>query len=411
MKFLHAADLHIDSPLRGLANYDGAPVDEIRGATRRAVENLVDAAIAHAVDFVVVAGDVFDGDWKDYSTGVFWVNQLGRLHDHNIPLIFVAGNHDAASEISKRLSLPPNVTLLSSSQPHTLVIADLDVAVIGQSYATRSVTHDLAAQYPIADPALFTIGLLHTSLDGRPGHTSYAPTTLDGLRNRGYGYWALGHVHQREVVATDPWIVFPGNVQGRHARETGAKGASLVTVIDSVVTTVEHLELDVVRWVDCSVDVSQLHSFEAVLDRVSSEIDHAALACTGRLLATRVDLVGTTPAHHELWKNLDRLDVEVRSLGASHHAIWIEKVKLSTRQPGDVNNELVDAIIARAATFTADSEKLFFLVSIFSDLKSKLPAELKTGEAPTPGSGDHIRSSLADAVALVTSLLSQVDAA
>ena len=224
MKFLHAADLHIDSPLRGLSAYEGAPVEQIRGATRRAVENLVDAAISHGVDLVVIAGDVFDGDWKDYSTGLFWIAQLARLEATRIPVVFVAGNHDAASEISRRLRLPPNVTQLSSAKPETKRFDDLNVAVVGQGYSTKAVSADLAAAYPLADPGLFTIGLLHTSLDGRPNHASYAPTTIDTLRSRGYQYWGLGHVHQREAVLTDPWVVFPGNLQGRHARDRAECG-------------------------------------------------------------------------------------------------------------------------------------------------------------------------------------------
>ena len=189
----------------------------MRGATRRAVENLVEAAISNKVEVVVVAGDVFDGDWKDYGTGLFWVAQLSRLNEAGIPVVCVAGNHDAASEVGRRLRLPPNVSQLSAAKPETKRFDHLDFAVIGQSYATRSVTSDLAATYPPVDPGLFTIGLLHTSLDGRLGHASYAPTTLDVLRSRGYQYWALGHVHQHEDICRDPWVTFSGNLQGRHA--------------------------------------------------------------------------------------------------------------------------------------------------------------------------------------------------
>ena len=104
------------------------------------------------------------------------------------------------------------------------MLEDLGLAVHGQGFAKREVTEDLSSAYPQADPHLFNIGLLHTCLDGKPGHEPYAPCTVDGLRSKGYQYWALGHVHNREVVSQDPWIVFPGNIQGRHARETGSQG-------------------------------------------------------------------------------------------------------------------------------------------------------------------------------------------
>lgn len=415
MKFLHAADLHIDSPLRGLAAYEGAPVDEIRGAARRAVENLVDAAVSNAVDFVVIAGDIFDGDWKDYSTGLFWVGQLSRLHDDGIPVVFVAGNHDAVSEIGKRLTLPPGVTQLSGSEPEICRFDDLDVAVVGQSYATRRVDTDLASAYPDADKDLFTIGLLHTSLDGRPGHASYAPTTLDVLRGRGYQYWALGHVHQREVVSDEPWVVFPGNIQGRQVREVGSKGASLVTVEEGEVKSVEHLELDVVRWADCSVDVGHAKTFEDVVEQVSEALEAATVEAPGRMVAARVRITGQSPIHAELWRRVEQLDVEVRALGAARNDLWIEKVSLGTGRPVAVDNELVSAIGARAAHIRDDAEAFASVESMFADLRIKLPPELKAvdpdivGSAP-PASAGHLRTSLDSAVELVASLLSEVEA-
>src|ERR1035437_7501757 len=297
MKFLHAADLHIDSPLRGLSAYEGAPVEEIRGASRRAVENLVETAISHEVDLIVIAGDVFDGDWKDYSTGLFWIAQLSQLDAAGIPVVFAAGDHHAAREISRKLRLPPNVTQLSSTKPESKRFDHLDVAVVGQSYPTKAVSVDLAAAYPVADRGLFTIGLLHTSLDGRPPHASYAPTTIDTLRSRGYQYWGLGHVHQREEVLTDPWIVFPGNLQGRYIRELGSKGATLVTVDDNEVQLVEHLTLDVMRWHECTVDASGLVDLDGVLSAVGRSLDGAVSSSGRQLVAARVRITGHSPAH------------------------------------------------------------------------------------------------------------------
>ena len=166
MKFLHAADLHIDSPLHGLSAYEGAPVEDVRGATRRAVENLVETAISHKVDFIVIAGDIFDGDWKDYSTGLFWIAQLSQLDAAGIPVVFVAGNHDAASVIGRKLRLPPNVTRLSSTQPETKQLDHLDVAVVGQSYPTKAVSTDLAAACASRIPNSLAASRLEATLRG-----------------------------------------------------------------------------------------------------------------------------------------------------------------------------------------------------------------------------------------------------
>ncbi|KJF18533.1 metallophosphoesterase family protein [Acidithrix ferrooxidans] len=414
LKFLHASDLHIDSPLRGLSAYEGAPIQEIRGATRRAVENLVGAAVSNDVDLVVLAGDIFDGDWKDYSTGLFWIRQLVRLYDEGIPVVLVAGNHDAVSEVSKRLSYPPNVYQLSSAAPQIQLFDELDLAVVGQSYASRVVAGDLVANFPSADPGLFTIGLLHTSLDGRVGHASYAPTTVDMLRSRGYSYWALGHVHQREVVSTEPHIVFAGNLQGRHIRETGPKGASLVTTQEAEVVSIAPLELDVVRWTNCYVDVSQAQTFEEVISEISQVLDKSVIDASGRLVAARVNISGTSPIHRELWRRSEQLDSEVRGLGAVRGDLWIEKVVLGTRNFVRADGEVVEAIRQRAKQLQDDPEEFASLLSVFMDLRNKLPLELRVNglngeESVGPTSESHLRATLESAGDLISSLLSETD--
>ena len=224
VKFVHAADLHIDSPLRGLDRYEGAPAARLRAATRRALENLVALCIEEQAAFLLLAGDVFDGGWKDFSTG-----PLLRLADDAPPRGEHPGRHRARQprrrERDHEEPAPPdNVRELSSKKPETFELADAGICVHGQSFAQQATTDDLAARYPDAVRGAFNIGLLHTCLDGREGHDRYAPTSLETMRAKGYDYWALGHVHAREVLSTEPWVVFPGNLQGRHAKETGREG-------------------------------------------------------------------------------------------------------------------------------------------------------------------------------------------
>ncbi len=171
MKLLHAADLHIDSPLRGLERYEDAPTDLLRGATRRAVENLVALAREEQVDAVLLAGDIYDGDWKDFETGLFFRRQLGRLRDAGIPVYLVSGNHDADNKISKTLTYPENVFVFATHEAQTAP-PDFDAgfAVHGQGYPKWNTTENLAKNYPAPIPGLFNIGLLHTALTGRDGH-------------------------------------------------------------------------------------------------------------------------------------------------------------------------------------------------------------------------------------------------
>lgn len=308
MKLLHAADLHLDSQLRGLDRYDGAPLERIRHATRHAFENLIALAIDEAVDLVLLAGDLYDGDWRDYSTGLYFQNQMSRLRAAGIEVALIHGNHDAASQITRSLRLPENVTVLGSREPQTRLYERLGIAVHGQSFATRAVTDDLAKHYPPARRDLFNIGLLHTCASGRDGHEPYAPCSLDTLVAKGYDYWALGHVHTREVLAREPWVVFPGNLQGRHARETGAKGATLIAIDAGRVLTVEHRALDAVRWSLCAVDLEEAASAADAVDLVRLALERALDAAEGRLLAARVELTGNTAAHAELHRQSGEVD-------------------------------------------------------------------------------------------------------
>jgi DNA repair exonuclease SbcCD nuclease subunit len=144
-KFIHAADIHLDSPLKGLERYEGAPVEEMRRSTRRALENLTDLAIAERVAFVLIAGDLYDGDWNDHGTGLYLNSQMARLHDAGIDVVLIQGNHDAQSHMTKHLTLPENVKRLWTDRPQSLPIEDCGVMVHGQGFAKRAVTDNIAA--------------------------------------------------------------------------------------------------------------------------------------------------------------------------------------------------------------------------------------------------------------------------
>ncbi len=388
MRFLHAADVHLDSPLRGLERYEGAPVELIRGATRRAFENLVALALAESVDFVVLAGDIYDGDWRDYHTGLFFTAQMGRLHDSGIPVFLIAGNHDAASQITRALRPPPSLRALSTRAPETCILDDLGVAIHGQGFPTRAVTDDLTRAYPLADAALFNIGLLHTSLDGRPGHAPYAPCTLDGLRSRGYQYWALGHVHQHELIAVDPYVVYPGNLQGRHIRETGPKGAVLVEVRDAPVTALTPHALDVVRWALCPIDVSEARTLDQVLQLIEQSLWRALDAAEGRPLAARLRLVGASPLHARLQAAREKLLNESRALvlAAGRGEVWIEKLMVETSPLGtrtDLGREdALGGLLRSIHAIELDAARLATLSAELEPLALKLPAELRMGDDP-----------------------------
>ncbi len=387
MRFLHAADLHLDSPLRGLDRYEGAPVDDVRGATRRAFENLISTALHERVDLVVIGGDLYDGDWPDHNTGLFFVKGVTQLAEEGIPVVIVRGNHDAASKLTKSLRLPRNVHLLADKKPETVVLEEIGVVVHGQSFITPAVIDDLASAYPSAIPDYFNIGLLHTSLNGRPGHDNYAPTTLDVLRGKGYDYWALGHIHAAEIVHREPWIVYPGNTQGRDIRESGAKGCALMTVENGMAQH-QAIALDVMRWDTLSLDIAALPDLDALLDAAIAEIRRRLAQSDGRALALRVRITGSGSLHRMLATQPETVEQQFRSaaIEASNAQVWIEKVELTTRPQLNLDriaerDDPMGLLVRELRGLAADNAIRGTLVEeAFRDLLQKLPVELREGQ-------------------------------
>ncbi|MBM3346864.1 MAG: DNA repair exonuclease [Betaproteobacteria bacterium] len=347
-RFFHAADIHLDSPLRGLAGLEGSAVARVRTATREALDTLVRLAIEKEVDFLIIAGDLYDGDWRDYKTGLFFAAQMGRLNKEGIPVYLLHGNHDAESHITRRLELPDNVHVFGTRKPETFALDELKVALHGQSFRQRVVTDNLVPDYPAPVSGAFNIGVLHTGLGGMGGHENYAPCAIEDLTNKGYDYWALGHVHQASVLHDKPRVVFPGNLQGRHARETGAKGANLVSVEDGDIVELTTVPCDVVRWAVLTVSTDNAKNVGDVIDRGHDAVKAAANEADGRLLACRIVLEGRTAVHDQLVASEDRMLAEGRAgaLGLGDEVAWVEKVVISTEPEVDAQTlaEREDAI-------------------------------------------------------------------
>lgn len=384
MKFIHAADIHLDSPLRGLSRYEGAPVELMQNATRRAFVNMIDLACKEAVDFILLAGDLYDGDWKDYNTGLFFNQQMSRLREANIPVFMVLGNHDASNTITRQLRLPDNVIEFSDQEAETKYLEDLGVAIHGQSFVTKAITDDLSANYPDAIADYFNIGVLHTALNGRNGHDNYAPCTIPGLLSHGYDYWALGHVHQREIIHEKPWIVFSGNLQGRHVRETGAKGCSLVTVEDGQ-TKVNHVSVDVLRWQVCKLNASEITVADDLLDKAHSAVTKALQGAEGRPLALRFVIAGASPIHNQLYSNSEQWLNEIRATAtdAGLGKVWIEKINLQTTKQSKSSQGALGEIGNFLNNLPEESEILQAISTEFKSLKNALPLEARSNYAET----------------------------
>lgn len=410
MKFIHTADIHIDSPLHRLEVYEGAPVDEIRQASRRAFENLIDLAIDETVDFVVIAGDLFDGDWKDYNTGLYFIKQVTRLKDAGIGVFVIAGNHDAAGKMTRSLPYPENVYLFSSRKPETHIMDDIKVAIHGQSFSKVAVTKNLALDYPDPISGHFNIGLLHTSLTGRAGHEPYAPCALDDLVNKGYDYWALGHVHQFEMVAEDPAILFSGCIQGRHIGESGAKGCLLVAFEDGAPLEIIRHNIDVIRWEPVTVDVENAVGIDDVLDRFQTALEGVLDRHDPKPVVARVVFGGCTDLHGRIAADPEYIKESVRSTAIANYGerAWIEKVKVKTTprirsvaDPGPLRE-----LSALVGELTANDAELLALGDELASLFQKLPPDYRQGDARLdPDNPQHIRELVDQAHALLVNRL------
>ena len=373
--FIHASDLHLDSPLKGLEDYDGAPdLEEIRSASRQALINLVDYTIEQQVPLLLFAGDLYDGDWPDFETGLFFSHQMQRLSQAGVQVAIVCGNHDAQNKMTKTLVMPDNVKILSARKPETILYQDIRTAVHGQSYAMAETTQNLAADYPDPKDGMLNIGLLHCLISGTTGHQRYAPCSLDELASKGYDYWALGHVHDHKVLREQPLIIYPGCCQGRHVKEIGPKGCVHVEY-DNGLFSYEFVRLDIVQWMMVSADLSGVTTMAQAADKFAQALESQLADTDGRVCCVRAVMRGRTSLHGRLAVEPAELNATIRATAAavSQQRVWVEKVRIETGTELDLDT--------LAQTATPQGELLRYMQELdstsdleldFTALKSKL---------------------------------------
>lgn len=385
-KFIHAADVHLDSPLIGLSKFQDAPVDLLRKATRLAFSKLIDMALEEDVAFVIIAGDLYDGTWKDFSTGIFFVSEMHRLRENKIRCFLLYGNHDAESQLTKNLPLPDNVLKFQARKAHTYNLKDIRVSVHGQSFKQRDTVDNLAEDYPEPISGAFNIGVLHTGIEGYAAHAKYAPCTVEQLKAKGYDYWALGHIHQQEILHENPHIIFPGNLQGRKITEQGPKGAVLVSVKESAIVDIEWIYPDCVRWNQIEIDLTSCPSREEAL-RISEEMMRKVVEqeAEGRTLAVRLlfDISSELYSSIVFDEAYFRAELQSKAVGNYGDALWIEKIKFKVISETDTKNlkDHGDAVYELKEMLSEATEDQALIKSIVEDtevLLRTLPPEVRS---------------------------------
>lgn len=277
MRFLHIADVHLDAPFTGRSPAVRRALQE---AAREALSRAVELAIGEKLDAVLVAGDLFDGARLSFATERFLTGAFTALNEARIPLIYATGNHDPGEgrHPARGLAWPPNVTVVDGPAPVRTLIRDARGRPVGgvtaAGHATSKVTDDLAATFPRPPREVPEVALLHAQVRGsrgEEGHHRYAPTELTGLVGAGYDYWALGHVHVRQVLSRSPAVAYPGSLQGRNAREIGARGGLLVDLSEPEIPSISFRSLAPVRWEILPISgLEEIDSIDGILERVEA---------------------------------------------------------------------------------------------------------------------------------------------
>ncbi|NKB82317.1 MAG: phosphoesterase [Nitrospirales bacterium] len=344
LRFVHAADLHLDSPFRGLSEVAPGLQSIMQEATFQAFQGIVDLCLQQKVDFLIIAGDIHDSSNRSLRALVRLRNEFERLAEHHIPVLLCHGNHDPLSGWGAKFSWPKNVHVFKSGEveAQSLYRNDIEIArVYGVSYATEQVSENLAKAFCKEDDAPWSIGLLHTNVGHDPNHHNYAPCTIQDLLEAHMDYWALGHVHTHRVLhKAHPTIIYPGNSQGRHPREPGPRGCVLVNVRETGQVQYELVPVDVVRWYDETISIEGKRDLEELLSHIDDHIHRLCQQNGNRSLVIRWILEGRSPLHHELTKP-GRLEDILSTLrdkwGTGSVFVWSESIQDHTKRAVDID--------------------------------------------------------------------------
>lgn len=333
IKFIHTADVHLDSPLYTLAVRDPEIADIVGMATRQAFINIIDLCLEENVDALLIAGDLYDGELRSMKTAAFLVDELRRLTSEEIQVFIIKGNHDAESKITRHVHWPEGVHVFTG-RGESVELDEFNAVVHGLSFAKPHVPESLLPKYKPATPARINIGLLHTSLGGDAAHDVYAPCSIQNLVDQGYDYWALGHIHKRSVnQSAGCTIVMPGNPQGRSIREGGPRSVTLVEISDDRSVAVEERSVAVAQFEPIEVDIAGAEDWGDMIARLEHVLADSSGAKIADNVIVRLELLGATPLASRLRRDFDVLLEEARSAARRAGSIFVEAVSLNVAAP------------------------------------------------------------------------------
>ncbi len=381
MKFIHAADVHLDSLSTGLRKFYGRDSVSISEATQKAFIALVDLALFEKVDFVLISGDLFDSNWKDYSLGLFFIDEIKRL---SCPVYYLRGNHDSENRLLKKLPYPDHLFEISSEKPQTYLIEELKVAIHGQSYSHYHTRDDLSKDYPNSIPGYVNIGLLHTSGDVKLGESPYAPYRTETLLKKGYDYWALGHLHDFQIISESPHIVYSGNVQGRHIKETGLKGCCLISLDEGSSIELDFCPLSQLVWEKIEVDLSSVKNEEDLKNKILAHLKTSFKSYfrTEVQVIVRLQFIGISYLERSLQNDLIHYEHQIHCWLEEYYegAVYLERVENKTMPYRSMealkeNNPILDQLLGSLDELIQSGETKDYFQNLVNSLKEKAPIE------------------------------------
>ena len=368
LRFVHAADLHLDSRFRGIGRARPALRDRLQSATLGALERVVDHTISVKADFLIIAGDLYDSKDRSLRALVAFRKEMERLAERNIPVFVVHGNHDPLNGWGSGFQLPPNViTFGGRADTEPFIRRGREVAQItGISYTRERVTDNLAASFKPAEGAPYSIAVLHANVGHQSGHADYAPATIEELTAAGFDYWALGHVHTRSVLATEPaMVVYPGNSQGRNPREGGPRGCYQVDIDTHGRACLEFVDTSVARWSHIELSIRESTQMDQLVDSMLEKGRDAASVFDGPTVV-RCTIRGNGPLHRDLQR--EEMDEELREVLQS--VVVAESVRICTGPELDIES------LTRTETMVSDFLKLSERALEDPELRQKLADSL-----------------------------------
>lgn len=383
-RFVHAADIHLDSPLRSLALRDPGLAELIGNATRRAFVRIIDLCLDEQVNALLLAGDLYDGDQTSMKTARFLAEQLRRLHEANIRVFIIRGNHDALSRITKELTYPDSVKLFGGRADIVAVerqAGEFPVAVHGLSFAQPHAPESLVGKLKPPVEGAVNIAMLHTSLAGAPGHDHYAPCSVADLLGAGFQYWALGHIHRRSVVEGPCAIVMPGMPQGRDINEAGVKSVSLVTIGDDRSIRIEERATAIAQFERLTVDAAGIDDWRELVSAITRTLERARAGSAAQHLVTRLHIIGAATLSWRIRNDLDLLKTEAEEQAKVIGACWIEAMIADCRAPAQTEGAAADPLAELGAligdvVFQSDAYRAE-AAEIVEGLRAQLPQECR----------------------------------